>query len=143
MLFDLQNPIKKPIKKPRTTAQEFCGTIDAVEFIASVFHIELKDGKWRLFGSKLDENNVIHKLQMVFPDTYTKGVYKLDEHKDIVLTYSTTDELEPILKYGAFGLIDFTEIDPGNTRVTGALKDVETKHDGDPVSIIKAKFTLG
>jgi len=139
MLADLQNPQQKS----RTSVRYFKGTVDGADFTATVFHIERKEGKWRLSGTKVDENGTHYKLQLVLPDTYVKGVYKLEDHRDIVLTYSTTDLHDPILKYGDSGLVDFTTIDPASNHAAGALKDIVTRDNGDPVSAIEALFNIG
>jgi hypothetical protein len=132
-----------PQKRKRTASQHFKGTIDGADFTANVFEIKRNDGRWTITGSKTYSDGVKHRLSLTFPDTYVVGLYKLQDHPDIRLTYSTDSLTDPILRYGAHGIIDLLTVDPSNTHVSGALADIVTRDDGNPISTISALFSLG
>ncbi|AVJ22564.1 MULTISPECIES: hypothetical protein [Pseudomonas] len=130
-------------QKPRIANRYFKGEIDGADFTAKVFDIKKNEDRWTLTASKVDDDLVKHQIQLVFPASFEKRIYKLEEHlDDIRLTYSTNSLLDPILRYGASGLIDLTTVDPANTHVAGALQHILTRDDGNPVSTITALFDL-
>lgn len=140
MLIVQQRPVKK--RKPLVVNQFLKGTVNHQDFTANVFSIERKDGKWRMSGRKL-VNLTEHKIQLYIPESYSKGVYKVEDHPNIVITYSTLDLLEPILKYVGTGLLDLEEVDPDNGHVKGALANGITRDDGDgPVYGMEFLFSL-
>jgi len=129
--------------KLHLAAQYFKGIIDGEDFTANIFSITCTAGKWTITGSRVDSNGVTHKLQLSLPSTYGIGIYRLEDHPDIRFTYSTDDLLEPVLRYGFSGLVEFRAIDPSNTHATGGLSDIQTRDDGNPGSTISALFSLG
>lgn len=135
--------LKNTPNKKRVAIQRFEGTIDNVEFTANVFSIKRTDGRWTISGGRLDTHGVTHRLSLVFPDSYAVGLYKLQDHPDIRVTYSTDSLTDPILRYGGQGIIDLLTVDANNTHVSGALLNIVTRDDGNPVSTISAEFSLG
>jgi len=98
-------------QKPRIANRYFKGEIDGADFTAKVFDIKKNEDRWTLTASKVDDDLVKHQIQLVFPASFEKRIYKLEEHlDDIRLTYSTNSLLDPILRYGASGLIDLTTV---------------------------------
>lgn len=141
MSFVLQRSKKR---NSAVAVQYLKGEVSGADFTARVFSIELKDEKWRVSGSKIDTQGTTYKIQLDIPASYSKGVYKLQDHPDIVITYSTTDLDNPILKYVGEGLFDLVEIDPANDHMQGGLAGGLTKEDGDGVVLILAfLFSFG
>lgn len=140
--------MKVALKKSRHNTiavnQHFKGVINAEDFTANQFSISRKDGKLTITGSKVDENGVKHEVRVSFPETLdTSVIHLLELNREIQLTYSVFDELEPVLVYGDIGELAFITLDPGNTRVEGSFKDVQTRNDGNPVYTMAALFKLG
>ncbi|MGF6097464.1 hypothetical protein [Pseudomonas sp. 18175] len=171
MTLVLQRPKKT---KPRVAVQYLKGEVSSVDFTAKVFSSELKNGKWRLAGSYIEtlettdkvqrdrpKSNkkcecevqdhtgiftqvVTYKIQLDIPEKYLKGVYKLEDHPDIHISYSTTHLEDPLLKYIGGGLLDLVVVDPANGHIQGAIKDGITLEDGDGrVLLIHALFSFG
>ncbi|MBC2383227.1 hypothetical protein HF257_26560 [Pseudomonas sp. WS 5106] len=171
MTLVLQHPKKT---KPRVAVQYLKGEVSTVDFTAKVFTSELKNGKWRLAGSYIETlattnkvqharpksskkcecnpqaytgiiNQVItYKIQLDIPESYTKGVYKLQDHPDIVITYTTTDLDNPLLKYIGEGLLDLVVVDPANGHIQGGLSGGVTLEDGDGLVLnITFLFSFG
>ncbi|MBY8948224.1 hypothetical protein J1G35_20400 [Pseudomonas sp. SH10-3B] len=130
-------------QESRIAVPHFKGKVDGEDFTAKIFSITHTGGRWTLSGSRVDDNGVTHKIQLAFPDTYSKGLYKLEDHPNIRLTYSTDSLNNPILRYGASGLIDLVTVDPNNSHVAGGLDDIRTRDDGNPITTITALFSLG
>ncbi|SDR26738.1 hypothetical protein SAMN04490186_4553 [Pseudomonas grimontii] len=122
---------QKPKNKSTVAIQYLKGEVHHEDFTAKVFSIELINGKWRMFGSKIDAGGTTYKIQLDIPETYKKGVYKLQDHPGIAITYSTTHLEDPLLKYVGQGLLDLIEVDADNRHVSGGLAGGITKEDGD------------
>ena len=122
----------------------FKGTIDGKDFTATAFSISKTADRWTVSGTQVVVPGLVrHKIQLSFPTTLMKGVYKLEEERhQIRRTYTTDDLLDPIFIRGDTGLIDLTTIDPANDHVEGGLLNILTHDDGNPVSTITALFRV-
>lgn len=141
MSLVLQRPKKT---KPRVAVQYLKGEVSTVDFTAKVFTSELKNGRWRLAGSHIDTQGTTYKIQLDIPEGYQKGVYKLQDHTDIIITYTTTDLDNPLLKYIGEGLLDLVVVDPANGHIQGGLAGGVTLEDGDGVVLnITFLFSFG
>ena len=117
--------------KSALAVQYLKGKVNYAVFTANVFSIVLNDKGWRLSGLYLDTAGVQYKIQLDIPKRYEKGVYKLKDHSDIKITYTTTDLTDPLTKNVREGLLDLIEVDPGNNHIAGALAGGLTAEDGD------------
>ena len=135
---------QKTKTKSTLAIQYLKGEVRNEDFTANVFSIELKNGKWRMFGSKIDAGGTTYKIQLDIPETYQKGVYKLQDHPGIVITYSTTHLEEPLLKYVGEGMLDLIDVDANNRHVSGGLAGGITTEDGDgQVFTVDFLFSFG
>lgn len=140
----MSTTVQRPKHKSAVAIQYLKGQVSGADFTARVFSIELKNGKWRMSGSKIDTQGTTYKIQLDIPKHYQKGVYKLQDHPDIVITYTTTDLFNPLLKYVGEGLLDLVEIDPANGHAQGGLAGGITKEDGDGLVLnIDFLFSFG
>ena len=133
-------------KKPRIIRQYFKGKINGDDFTATTFQVSVTDGRWHIIAKNTDNiSKVTHTIMIVLPDTVSKRIYKLqdEDEKDFRITYSTDSLTDPILAYGGKGLIDLLTVDLDNRHIEGALVDITTRNDGNPVFGIAARFSLG
>lgn len=122
------------------------GEVYPKDFTAKVFSILSLTTLWRMSGSHTDTDTdkVTYKIQLDIPKQYLKGVYKLEDHHDIKISYTTTNLHDPLDKYVREGLLDLTEVDAANGHVQGALAGGKTADDGDgKVFTVDFLFSFG